>query len=266
MNFAKYHGTGNDFLFVDVIPENPSALAITMCDRHFGIGADGLMFAKPSQVADLAMAYYNADGSIAPMCGNGLRCFVRYALDQGLLKGTFFDIETLAGILEVALNPDGSLSINLGEPRLQLTKDEMMNLAESVTITVDGHAFTLYPFFLGTLHAITLIEPDFDPHPYGEVLTNHPRFPQAINVNFVTVYNPHTIRVITHERGAGWTLSCGTGSAASAYWTHRQGLTVAEVTVNVKGGTLKVTHESTVILTGPAVFIASGTFGGIAHD
>jgi diaminopimelate epimerase len=266
MNFSKYHGTGNDFLFIDHIPDDPQTLAKKLCDRHTGIGADGLMFAKPSQKADLAMAYYNADGTLAPMCGNGLRCFVRYALDQGLLKGTFFEIETLAGILEVALNPDDSLSINLGDPRLSLRSDEMMNPAESVTITVDGHAFTLYPFFLGTLHAITLIEPDFDPHPYGEILTSHPRFPHAININFVTVYNPHTIRVITHERGAGWTLSCGTGSAASAYWTHRHGLTVSDMSVKVKGGILRVTAESNVILTGPAVFVASGTFGGRAHD
>ena len=266
MNFAKYHGTGNDFIFVDEVPNDPSALAKRLCNRHFGIGADGLMFARPSQVADLAMAYYNADGSIAPMCGNGIRCFVRYALDQGLLKGSFFEIETLAGILEVALNPEGSLSVNLGQPRLTLKSEEMLNPAESVTITVQDQAFTLYPFFLGTLHAITLIEPDFDPTPYGEILTNHPRFPQAININFVTVYNPHTIRVITHERGAGWTLSCGTGSAASAYWTHAHGLTVSQVSVKVNGGSLRVRSDDSVILTGPAVFIASGTAGGITHD
>lgn len=266
MNFSKYHGTGNDFLFVDKIPNDPSALAKSLCDRHFGIGADGLMFAKPSTVADLAMAYYNADGSIAPMCGNGLRCFVRYALDQGLLKGNFVEIETLAGILEVAINPDGTLSVNLGQPRLILTPLEMKDPVSTVTLTVKDHSFTIYPFFLGTLHAITLIEPDFDPTPYGELLTNHPRFPQAININFVTVYNPHTIRVITHERGAGWTLSCGTGSAASAVWTHRHGLTVADVNVNVNGGTLRVHSDETVVLTGPAVFIASGTVGGSLHD
>lgn len=266
MNFSKYHGTGNDFLFVDAIPADPAALARRLCDRHFGIGADGLMFAKPSTRADLSMVYYNADGSIAPMCGNGIRCFVRYALDQGLLNGRFFEIETLAGVLEVALNPDNTLSVNLGQPRLALTPKEMMNPRESVTITIDDHPFTLYPLFLGTLHAITVVEPDFDPTPYGETLTKHPRFPQDINVNFVTVYNPHTIRVITHERGAGWTLSCGTGSAASAWWTHQQGLTVSAVTVKVNGGTLQVTIDEGVILTGPAVFIASGTVGGTTHD
>jgi diaminopimelate epimerase len=266
MNFAKYHGTGNDFIFVDEVPLDPSALARRLCDRHFGIGADGLMFAQASAQADLKMAYYNADGSIAPMCGNGIRCFVRYALDHGLLKGNFFEIETLAGILEVALNPDDSLSVNLGQPRLALTSTEMMNPSESVTITVKDHPFTLYPFFLGPLHAITMVEPDFDPTPYGETLTNHPRFPHAINVNFVTVYNPHTLRVITHERGAGWTLSCGTGSAASAWWTHTHGLTVAEMNIQVKGGSLRVTVDDGVILTGPAVLIANGTLGGSTHD
>jgi diaminopimelate epimerase len=118
---------------------------------------------------------------------------------------------------------------------------------------------------LGTLHAITVVEPDFDPTPYGEILTTHPRFPQDINVNFVTVYNPHTIRVITHERGAGWTLSCGTGSAASAWWTHQQGLNRQRGYRQCQRRNLRVTVEEGVILTGPAVFIASGTVGG-THD
>ena len=256
ITFEKYHGTGNDFILIPPNPMNLSDLAIKLCDRHFGIGADGIMIPHPSSVADIKMEYINSDGTPAPMCGNGLRCFVRYCLNHGLLQKGPMTIETLAGIIDVNVN-DELISLNLGQPLLDLNSDYVIDNHE---VIIDG--LKLHTLFLGTLHAIVIVDGSVNVRDLGEKLSYHPRFPQAINVNFVEVIDRKTIKVITHERGAGWTLSCGTGSAASAYMTNLLDLTDEEVTVLVGGGELLVRCQEDVILCGPAVKIASGIFEG----
>lgn len=256
IKFEKYHGTGNDFILIQPQPMDSGAVARILCDRHFGIGADGIMIPHPSSVADIRMEYVNSDGTPAPMCGNGLRCFVRYCLNHGILQKGPVTVETLAGIIDVEVQ-DEEISLNLGQPLLDLSAEHVIDNHE---VTIDG--LKLHTLFLGTLHAIAIVEELTDIRLLGEKLSYHPRFPQAINVNFVEIIDRKTIKVKTHERGAGWTLSCGTGSAASAYMTHLLGLCEAEVTVIVTGGTLHVSCKDDVILRGPAVKIASGIFEG----
>ena len=256
IRFEKYHGTGNDFILIEPQAIDSSILAKSLCDRHFGIGADGIMIPYPSKVADIKMEYYNSDGTPAPMCGNGLRCFVRYCLNHGILQKGPMTVETLAGIIDVNAH-DELISLNLGQPLLDLDSDYVIDHDE---VIIDG--LTLHTLFLGTLHAVVIVDESLDIQSLGEKLSYHPRFPQAINVNFVQVIDRKTIKVTTHERGAGWTLSCGTGSAASAYMTNLLGLTDDEVTVLVPGGELSVHCNDDVILTGPAIKIASGVYEG----
>jgi diaminopimelate epimerase len=256
IRFEKYHGTGNDFILIEPSLLDSRLLAKRLCDRHFGIGADGIMIPHPSDIADIKMEYINSDGSPAPMCGNGLRCFVRYGLNHGLLAKGPLTVETMAGVIDVDAQ-DELISLNLGQPTLDLDHEYVIDNHE---VIIDG--LTLHTLFLGTLHAIIIVDETLDIRSLGEKLTYHPRFPQAINVNFVTVIDRNTIRVTTHERGAGWTLSCGTGSAASAYMTNLLDLTEDEVRVITAGGALVVNTTEDVILAGPAVKIASGIFEG----
>lgn len=256
IRFEKYHGTGNDFILIQPQPLDSSLLAKRLCDRHFGIGADGIMIPHPSEIADIKMEYINSDGTPAPMCGNGLRCFVRYCLNHGLLAKGPLTVETMAGVIDVEAQ-DEAISLNLGRPILDLDSDYVIDNHE---VIIEG--ITLHTLFLGTLHAVIIVDDTIDIHSFGEKLSYHPRFPQAINVNFVKVIDRETIRVTTNERGAGWTLSCGTGSAASAYVTRLLDLTEDEVTVFVAGGELRVDCKEDVILTGPAIKIASGIFEG----
>jgi diaminopimelate epimerase len=256
IRFEKYHGTGNDFILIEPQSIDSSIIAKRLCDRHFGIGADGIMIPYPSKVADIKMEYFNSDGSPAPMCGNGLRCFVRYCLNHGVLQKGPVTVETLAGIIDVNAQ-DELISLNLGQPLLDLDSDYVIDNDE---VIIDE--LKLHTLFLGTLHAIVIVDESMNFRNLGEKLSYHPRFPQAINVNFVQVVDRNTIKVTTHERGAGWTLSCGTGSAASAFMTNLLDLTDDEVTVLVPGGELSVYCNEDVILTGPAIKIASGVFEG----
>ena len=256
IKFEKYHGTGNDFILIQPQTVDLQVLAQRLCDRHFGIGADGIMIPYPSEVADIKMEYFNSDGSPAPMCGNGLRCFVRYCINHGILQKGPVTVETLAGIIDVDAQNE-LISLNLGQPLLDLDSDAVIDHDE---VIIDG--LTLHTLFLGTLHAIVIVDESLDIKSLGEKLSYHPRFPQAINVNFVEVIDRKTIKVTTHERGAGWTKSCGTGSAASAYITNLLDLTDDEVNVLVPGGELSVHCHDDVILSGPAIKIASGIFEG----
>lgn len=258
-SFSKYHGTGNDFIFVQGPVSDPSALARKLCDRHFGIGADGLMYASSSDLADIRMHYFNSDGSEAKMCGNGLRCFVRYLLDEGLMDKEAFVVETLAGLIPVEAYGD-HIVLDLPVNRLKLDEDELVRtLDASGSVNVEG--IEVFPLFMGTQHAVVFASPEMDVKDLGPRLTNDPVFPQGINVNFVEVLDTKSLKVLTHERGAGWTLSCGTGVCASAWIAYHHHRTEANVQVFVPGGALSVTiFENSVRLSGPAVFIAKGEF------
>lgn len=261
LKFEKYHGTGNDFIiFENSKGFDPSKLAQNVCDRHFGIGADGMMIVENSEVADVKMVFYNADGSIAPMCGNGIRCFAKYVYDHKIVGDQEFNVETLAGIMKVDLETDENqntrVTINLGLPNFN-------NVAGEVTLEVDDVTFDLSTLTMGTLHCVVFTEnlDALDIEKYGKALESHSLFPLKINVNFVEVVNLNTIKVSTFERGVGKTLSCGTGSAASVAVSNLKGFTHKKVNVHVPGGALVIeSKEEGILMTGPAELICAGDY------
>lgn len=264
MRFAKYHGTGNDFILLDeeeTEGRDLKELSRRVCHRKFGIGADGILVAGKSETADVRMRYFNQDGSISTMCGNGLRCFGRYAYETGRVNKDTFKVETLAGVLEVSIiNGYNNISIELGHPNYELAYPDILPEKigeERLTLEVNGRAYEMNVLFLGTLHGVVITNEEVSEED-AERLCHHPAFPNRINVNFVEVLDRKNIRVRTYERGVGFTLSCGTGSAASFVITEKLGLTDKEGSVHVEGGMLKVRTGSPVILTGPAVKIAEG--------
>jgi diaminopimelate epimerase len=257
IRFEKYHGTGNDFIFVYDQPANPTECAIRLCDRHFGIGADGLMFAQSSAIADIKMRYYNSDGSHATMCGNGLRCFVRFVTNNNLVNKTEFVVETDAGLIPVKID-DHVIQLRLNRERTELTQNESrLPMVDYTPIELE-HTL-IYGVFIGTLHGVVFVE-NFDHiEELGPALTNHPNFPQSININFVRVLDRNRMEVRTHERGAGWTLSCGTGVCASVIVAHALNKVNNNVIIDVLGGQLNVRCEvDGIYLSGPAQWIARG--------
>lgn len=262
MHFLKYHGSGNDFIFIErgnltegELPE----LVRRICHRRFGVGADGLMLAEDSAAADIRMRYFNQDGSEAPMCGNGIRAFARYITEQGLMDKKAFQVETLAGLMAVEIKQAFSeIAVDLGAPRYGLSAAEARG-SGCVTLPAGGEAFELDLLFLGTLHAVVFAGTGI-PEDQASALCHHEFFPGDINVNFVEVVDEEHLRVRTYERGVGFTLACGTGSAAAQTIAHDKGFTKETAFIETDGGTLTVQAGERVILTGPAVRTAEGEF------
>ncbi|MDI6452446.1 diaminopimelate epimerase [Peloplasma aerotolerans] len=264
MEFQKYHGTGNDFILIHEIPNNPNQLAKSICDRHFGIGADGLIYASPSQIADIKFNYYNSDGSIAPMCGNGMRCFVKYLKDNDLIAKNEFMVETLAGLVSVCYNTETKhIKIGLGQPKFDLDTPDVnppIKSLEEQSIAYEGQIIRFYVVNLGTLHTIVFVNDSIDINQIGPYLSSIPLFPNLSNINFVEIVDQNILKVTTYERGAGWTLSCGTGVSASAVVSYQLKKTKQDVNIIVPGGKLKVYVQKQVFLEGPAVRIATGDY------
>ncbi len=264
MEFFKYHGTGNDFILIKEAPKNPSLIAQKVCDRHFGIGADGLIYPEPSKIADIKFNYYNMDGSIAPMCGNGMRCFVQFLIDEKLISTHDFVVETMAGLIPVSYNKDHKeITVDLGVPEHSLSDSLVKKSIQPLTphvLTLDKTNVTLYVTNMGTIHTMIYVEASLDIEKLGPLLSKHPFFPKETNVNFITVHDQTTQTVKTYERGVGWTLACGTGTAASALLSFHLGKTNASIKTYVPGGTLYVDVLDHVYLRGPAVMIAKGVF------
>ena len=211
----KYHGCGNDFVLIheaDVQTLDPAALAVKICNRNTGMGADGMILAKQNPTT---MLFYNADGSMAPMCGNGIRCFARFCKEEGIAHGDQFAVLTGDGIKKVEIIEEEPFQcrIFMGEP-----KDDPKALGKEVT---------LCSLFLATVHTVWFVEDAFDDAllPIAREIHQHPFFPQKTNVNMVQVIDRNTIRMRTWERGVGLTLACGTGACASVVTAYRKGLT-----------------------------------------
>ena len=267
MQVLKYQSTGNDFILFKGPVKNPSKFAIAVCDRHFGIGADGILFSTPSKVADIKMNYYNADGSVAPMCGNGLRAFAHFVTTHGLVKKDKFVVETLAGPMKVKKVNATTFALDLGVADYALEGPNIKQKTTRLTklnLEIDGKNYQLIPLFLGTLHGVVIVNnvDKIDVLNLGEKLCHHKMFPKYINVNFVEVVNNKLIKVKTYERGVGPTLSCGTGVSSSVNVTTTLGLTQNKVKVIVPGGTLMVKVGETTTLTGPTKLIAKIDFMG----
>jgi diaminopimelate epimerase len=280
MYFEKYHGTGNDFIILnatDTVYENPSEIARAMCDRHFGVGADGLMFVLKSTICDVKMDFYNADGTVAPMCGNGIRCFTKYVYDQAIVNKPVFTVETLAGIMKVAVTrfEQGGISqvrVNMGKPIFNIQQMDVISQDERImdhVIQIDDQVLPFSVVTMGTLHCVIFVKnlDQFDVEHYGQLIESHPMFPKKINVNFTEIIDQHHIKVRTYERGVGLTLSCGTGSAASAVVANRLKGLGPIIHVHVLGGTLMIEEElDGVYLNGPANLICNGYFNDVNEN
>jgi len=271
MDFTKMNGLGNDFVVVQHrdVPFEVNLLAEQICDRHFGIGADGLVFILPSDKADYRMRIFNADGSEAEQCGNAIRCVSKYIYDHGMANKTTLSIETLAGIQYVSLNVNAgnkveSVRVDMGEPILQgnlvptiFSQDKVINQ----TIEVEGKEFTFTAVSMGNPHAIIYISEDIDVKYWGPKIENHPYFPKKTNVEFVRVKNKKEVDMRVWERGVGETLACGTGACATAVASVLTNQTEREVIVHLLGGDLYIkwsTEDNHVYMTGAVEEVFQG--------
>ncbi|MBP6922306.1 diaminopimelate epimerase [Veillonella sp. YH-vei2232] len=266
MKLTKMHGLGNDFVvFSDPNGANKdyTELAIKLCHRQTGIGADGLAIVVPSDVADIRMRIINSDGSEAEMCGNAIRCFSKYAYEHGQITTDTFTIETLAGIMKPSLTIENGkvtlVTVDMGKPFFNskdIPMDVNIDKVIDYPLELNGEIIPVSSVLMGVPHTEVFVEDvtKIALHTQGPQLETHPIFPRKSNINYVEVVNDHHIKVRTWERGAGATLACGTGSCASAVMSYEKGLTGREVDVELYLGTLHISYreDSTVFMTGPA--------------
>ena len=255
MHFTKMHGVGNDFIILDpdeVGVVDLPGLARRVCDRHFGVGADGLLVPAPSEVADLMMVYLNSDGSPSEMCGNGLRCLARYARDFEIVENNSFTVETGAGIKKVVLYEDGSSRVDMGAPGFDCR--------------VVLYGFDFLRVSMGNPHAVTFLESEEEVEALGLKavglpVEKDPLFPEGTNVEAAHTRGRHEVRMRIWERGAGETLASGSGSCATAVAAIRTGLAESPVSVLMDGGTVEISWEGEgkpVYMTGPAEYVCEG--------
>lgn len=279
MKFTKMQGLGNDYVYVNCLKEtveNPSETAKKISDRHFGIGADGLILICPSDVADFEMKMYNADGSRGEMCGNGIRCVGKYVYDYGLTTKTHLNIETLAGIRSLDLTLEEGrvkeVRVDMGRPILEPEEipvsvgEETPEMLVSFPIEVEGDLYHFTGVSMGNPHAVVFTDeeqslPELDLEEIGPKFETHPYFPNRINTEFVQVLDPQQVNMRVWERGSGETYACGTGACAVVVAGVLNGLTEDQVTVHLTGGDLKIEwdrEKDTVYMTGPAETVFDG--------
>ena len=273
MRFTKMHGLGNDYIYVNGFDEqvdDPAAVARAVSDRHFGIGADGLILILPSDKADCRMRMFNADGSEAQMCGNGIRCVAKYVYDHDIARRAALNVETLAGVLNLDLFvADGVVDrvrVKMGEPRLQRAQIPMQGASGEVInepLPVNGATFDVTAVSMGNPHCVVFVEDvaSFDVAGWGPHFEHHAAFPEGVNTEFIQVRDRESFSMRVWERGSGETLACGTGASAAAVACHLTGRTDRRVTAHLLGGPLELEWQASdnqVLMTGPAVEVFSG--------
>ncbi len=269
------HGAGNDFVVVDGAKENiPEEqlpdVAARVCDRHFGVGGDGLIIVLPSRVANFRMRIFNPDGSEAEMCGNGIRCFAKYVFDRKMHQDVVMTVETLGGTKTLKLNAVGgkvqTVRVDMGEPGLLRSQIPMRGEAGGKVIAeplkVGGKKIEITCVSMGNPHCVTFVE-DVERCPVekiGPQIENHPSFPARTNVEFAQIVGPHEIKVRTWERGVGETLACGTGSCASVVAASLNEKAARRATVHLTGGDLLIewAGNNRLFMTGPAEEVFEG--------
>ena len=274
MRFTKMQGAGNDYVYVDCfaqpIPENPSALARAISDRHFGVGGDGLILICPSDVADAEMRMFNADGSPSEMCGNGIRCVAKYVYDHGIRRRDELRIASGGRVLSLALEIQNGavrrVRVDMGEPILsaaQIPTTLPGDPVRNVPLTVGDCNLTVTCVSMGNPHCVAFVEEITDElvHHMGPRIENAPEFPNRTNVEFVKVLSHNRVRQRTWERGSGETLACGTGACAVCVAGVLTERTDRRVTAELLGGELELewnAGDNHVYMTGPAVEVFSG--------
>ena len=262
MKFTKMQGIGNDYVYIDCFKErvsDPSAAAVKLSDRHFGVGSDGLILICPSDRADCRMDMYNADGSRGAMCGNGIRCVGKYVYDHGIVNKTSISVETLAGIRQLELHAEGgkvtSVTVDMGRPVLTSGIGEPIEAA--------GRRWHFTGISMGNPHAVIF---GGDPaklaiSEIGPEFESHPRFPDRVNTEFVKVLDRGHMKMRVWERGSGETLACGTGACACLAAAVLNGLTDRRARVELLGGALDILwdgEQDRIFMTGPAEEVFRG--------
>lgn len=276
MKFTKMHGLGNDYIYINAITEtvdNPEQLAVQMSKKHYGIGADGLILIRQSDVADFMMDMYNADGTRAEMCGNGIRCVAKYVYDNKLTEKTEILIETLSGVKRLFLEVDDEIvkmvTVDMGKPELLSTKIPAISDKEIIKnekIEIDGEIYHITCVSMGNPHTVIFVDDirDVKLEEIGPKIETHPMFPKKTNVEFVEVITNNIIRMRVWERGTGITLACGTGACASVVASIMNDYTDRRVDVVLDGGILTVDwHEFNNIISmrGPTETVFEGNWG-----
>ena len=272
MKFTKMHGLGNDYIYIDCTKnknniETPGELSKTISDRHFGIGSDGIILICDSDKCDFKMRMFNADGSEAEMCGNGIRCVGKYVYDFGLTDKTNITIETKAGVKRLGLNANNgkvsTVTVDMGEPILDKEKIPVNpNNGKFVELKVLDKDFIFTPVSMGNPHAITFINniDSFDIDKYGKIVESDSHFPNKTNVEFIEIIDRNHIKMRVYERGTGETLACGTGACASVVASVLNNLTDRTVNVKLLGGSLNINYneDGHVYMTGEATTVFNG--------
>lgn len=270
--FTKMHGIGNDYIYIycpSELPSDISDLSIEMSRQHTAVGSDGIITIQPSDRADFKMRIFNADGSEARMCGNGIRCVGKYVYDYGFTDSTEITVDTLSGIKRLRLHPgsDGEIetvSVDMGRA---LTVDEVLGEGEKIELSVATESageLKVTAVSMGNPHGVIFIDSfdDVDVHVTGRELELHPMWPDRANIEFARVVSPHLIEMRVWERGSGETMACGTGACATAYAALITGRCKSPVTLRLTGGDLniEILPSGHVVMTGPATRVFEGRY------
>ena len=275
MRFTKMQGIGNDYVYVNGAKEHiedPSALAVKISDRHFGVGSDGLILINPSDCADFEMEMYNADGSRGKMCGNGIRCVGKYVYDHGMTDKTTITVETLAGIKTLELYPENgkvqSVRVNMGRPvfapeQIPVLWKESVECVAGAVFETAGRSWDITCVSMGNPHCVVPVE---DPYKIpiesvGPCFEHASIFPEQVNTEFIHVEDRSHVTMRVWERGSGETWACGTGACAVTAACILRGWTDRCVTVSLRGGNLQIEwneQEDTIYMTGPATTVFEG--------
>jgi len=266
IKITKMQGCGNDFVVLDFEEYENTGLSMEelakkLCNRHFGIGADGMIIPNTNPGdTDIGWYFYNSDGTTAQMCGNGMRCFAKYVYDKKLVNKKEFSVKTLAGIIKPEIQEDGSVKVNMGTPILEEAK---IPFCGEKTVQIRDKKFEITPVSMGNPHCVIFTEEDpmYLAQNYGPEMEKHPYFPEKTNTEFVKIINKSEIEMRVYERGCGITLACGTGACASAVAGILNNLTEQKVKVNLAGGAVFVEWSGTrenpnqnIYLIGPAEY------------
>ncbi len=272
MKFWKMHGLGNDYIVIDnrdgkIGDKEAAELARKLCERRFSVGADGLLLVCASKVADVKMRIFNADGSEAEMCGNGIRCFTRYCYENNIARKNELTVETLAGVKRTWLIVENDVvtlvTVDMGAPMLERSKIPMVGQGTCVNedLQVNGEAYKITCLSVGNPHCVIFVDAvdDFPVQSVGPKIENHHFFPKRTNVEFAQVLNSNEVKVRVWERGCGETLACGTGACATVAAGNLLKKLGSKVRVHLLGGDLEVEYVKRLFLNGPAEKVFEGT-------
>ena len=267
IKITKMQGCGNDFVILDYeelqkMNMEISKAATVLCDRHFGIGADGLIVpdTRPNGKTDIAWLFYNSDGTSAQMCGNGIRCFAKYVYDKGFVKSKKFSVMTLAGVIIPEIQEDGTVKVDMGIPILE---DAKIPFKGEKTIKIQDKTFDITPVSMGNPHCVIFTDNDTMQmaKKYGPDIEIHQYFPEKTNTEFAKIISKDEIELTVYERGCGITLACGTGACATTVAAVLNNLTEEKVKVKLPGGAVYIDWSGTqefskrhIFMTGPAEY------------